>query len=144
MISVPDAQRPLVVALGVAAIFLSGIYIGVRLPSGGPKMDKDLQRAIGRNIAEETASLLPGGGTVVVVEPVCAQTRLRGVEAQVDSFSETLKRGGKVQVAGREKVPVPTPRIEGLLTADLYFQLVGKYPRASAIVSSRAATPSSA
>ena len=130
-----ENNKPLVAGVSVSVVVAAIIFLFVGRHPDSPKLDEGLHEAIGRTLAEEVGKVAQNEGAVVVVVPVCQQTRLRAVEMQLAAFEKSLKSSSNVQILAQEKIQTLTPRVDGLLTAELYFQLKERYPNAKAIVS---------
>ena len=130
-----SASQSVKALVACAAIAVSAIWMFSSFRARPVQLPVTDQEFIGERAATETARLLSGGGAVVVVGPDMNLHYDLLMEAQVKGFQKTVKKQGKISILASEQLHLtPRQRATGL-TAEMYFDLLAKYPSANGIVS---------
>ena len=98
-----------------------------------PPLDRDLHTLVGQRLAAETVARLGRRGSAVLIVPV-ADFDMPLVKAQVRAFERSLP--GDFKIVARETIRLEEiGPLDGLLTADRYFQYAAKYKGTGGLVS---------
>lgn len=133
-----EAKPPktaLLAALCLAAIAGAGLWI-YRTEFAGPQFNRTLHQAVGRVLAEETATLLGHTGKVVIIAIELAD--LPELKVQLEEFSRTLKRFPQIKIKETYRLETddkPKYSFGTGLSARRFVRIVNKNTTADAIVS---------
>ena len=127
-------SKPLIVVCAVVVIALALLML--RWQFTAPVTNLRPSTAAGDVLAEETARLLSGKGTVVVIGRAPPRESQTAGSEQVASFEVALKRRGSLKIAATEWLPrAPGPRMSApALTEEQLLALIEKNPEAGAVV----------
>ncbi len=129
------SKQLLIAALCLAATAGSAFWT-YRTQFAAPRFNVVLHRAIGRNLAQETARLLHEAGKVVIVSIELRD--LPELKVQMDEFERALKQFPKVVLEKSYKLETddkPKYSFGSGLSGRRYVRIVNKNPGADAIVS---------
>lgn len=115
--------------------FVASLYF--RQLEGEPAINLNPYRALGARAAEETANLLGKQGTVVVILNDPGETRDPVMDAQLESFQETLQRHGNIAITASERVKLDALQsmaTGGAIPRDQFLGILQRHPKADAFL----------
>jgi hypothetical protein len=128
--------KPFITAVGCLAIIGAAGFSIYRTQFAVAPYNKDLHRAVGRALAEQTAQVLTNSGKIVIVsiKPAdCAE-----LKTQMEEFEQTLQRFPRVRIKERYLLETDDKQKYSFgagLSGRRYVRLVNKNLNADAIVS---------
>jgi hypothetical protein len=127
-------------ALIAALLAIFGSVLSLYFSQRDPGIDVKPYQALGAVAAEETAKLLGGKGSVVIMAADLGEYKNLApmLDAKINSFRKTLKRAGGVTLIAIERVRIHPPslgRVGEFMLPDQLTRVIEKHPRVDAIVS---------
>jgi len=136
MIKNPVPNRQLLIAVLCVLAIGGSAFWTYRSQFTAPKFNVVLHQAVGRVMAEETARLIDNSGKIVIVAMELAA--VPELQAQLDSFHQTLKRFPRISIKETYKLETdekPKYSFGAGLSGRRFVRIVNKNQSADAIVS---------
>ncbi len=136
-----NKKKKQVAIAALLAIFTSVASLFFTMGDRPAKIDLTPELALGQGMAEETSRLLGNKGEIVVVKLNSKDRKGTREETKISAFVKTLSKGGGIMVTGMECLnmsPLDPPKE---FDSAMFFAILEKYPKVSAIVSFVGAPP---
>ena len=120
-----------------ALLALAAAVASLILSQRGPKIELGPYQALGAVAAEETVKLLGNKGQIVVITKDSSEFKMPALEAQLRTFTDTLKSKGGVSIAAIEKVkmdPMTAMATGGGIPSDQFLEIMRRLPNIGAVV----------